>query len=72
MTTAPRYPLHRPDQPVPASPDLPGLERNGIDLAMKALAQHPARDCTDESEPDADGHGDLAVAERSLVDRIVR
>ncbi len=27
MTTAPRYPLHRPDQPVPASPDLPGLER---------------------------------------------
>ncbi|NKY38494.1 isoleucine--tRNA ligase [Cellulomonas septica] len=28
MTTAPRYPLHRPDQPVPASPDLPGLERD--------------------------------------------
>lgn len=28
MTAAPRYPLHRPDQSVPASPDLPALEKD--------------------------------------------
>ncbi len=28
MTPAAKYPLHRPDSPVPASPDLPNLERD--------------------------------------------
>lgn len=28
MTAAPRYPLHRPDSSVPASPDLPALEKD--------------------------------------------